>query len=101
MGNIIWFIRRKNEKRELTVIDATNAKTVEMNKYKELAEEYKYRIFIKDLTNVPLEVCKQQNLSRPEYKHVPEEAIDKIYSRFAGQKVPSGIKSINKIADID
>ncbi len=93
-------LEERMKKGELTVIDATNSKTVEMNKYKELAEEYKYRIFIKDLTNVPLEVCKQQNLSRPEYKHVPEEAIDKIYSRFAGQKVPSGIKSINKIADI-
>lgn len=93
-------LEERMKKGELTVIDATNSKTVEMNKYKELADEYRYRIFIKDLTNVPLEVCKQQNLSRPEYKHVPEEAIDKIYSRFAGQKVPSGIKPINDITDI-
>lgn len=93
-------LEERMKKGELTVIDATNSKTVEMNKYKELADEYRYRIFIKDLTNIPLEVCKQQNLSRPEYKHVPEESIDKIYSRFAGQKVPSGIKPINDITDI-
>ena len=93
-------LEERMKKGELTVIDATNSKTVEMNRYKELAEEYRYRIFIKDLTNVPLEVCKKQNLSRPEYRHVPEEAIDKIYSRFAGQKVPSGIKPINDVTDI-
>lgn len=93
-------LEERMKKGELTVIDATNSKTVEMNRYKELAEEYKYRIFIKDLTNIPLEVCKQQNRQRPEYKHVPEEAIDKIYSRFAGQKIPSGIKPIDNITDI-
>lgn len=85
---------------ELTIIDATNSKTSEMNRYKDLADEYRYRIFIKDMTAIPLDTCKIQNLSRPEHKHVPEEAIDKIYSRFAGQKVPSGIKPIENVEDI-
>ena len=80
-----------------TVIDATNSKTSEMARYKDLADEYRYRIYIKDLTNVPIETCKKQNLQRPEYKHVPEEVIDKIYSRFAGQKIPSGIKTLENI----
>ena len=93
-------LEERMKKGELTVIDATNSKTCEMNRYKELAEEYRYRIFIKDLTDIPLDICKKQNLLRPEYKHVPEEAIDKIYSRFAGQKIPSGIKPINRIDDI-
>lgn len=93
-------LEERMKKGELTVIDATNSKTCEMNRYKELAEEYRYRIFVKDLTNISLEVCKEQNLSRPEYKYVPEEAIDKIYSRFKGQKVPTGIKPINDINDI-
>lgn len=93
-------LEERMKKGEFTIIDATNSKTSEMNKYKELAEEYRYRIFVKDLTNVPLDICKQQNLLRPEYKHVPEEAIDKIYSRFEGQKVPSGIKMIDNIKDI-
>lgn len=93
-------LEERMKKGELTIIDATNSKTSEMNRYKELAEEYRYRIFVKDLTNVPLEVCKRQNKMRPEYKFVPEEAIDKIYSRFEGQKIPSGIKTIENVTDI-
>ena len=31
---------------EFTVIDATNSKTSEMNRYKELCEKYRYRIFL-------------------------------------------------------
>lgn len=76
---------------EFTVIDATNSKTVEMNKYKKLADTYRYRIFCIDFTDVPIEVVKDRNRQREELKRVPEEVIDKMYSRFISQKIPSGI----------
>lgn len=79
---------------EFTVIDATNSKAIEMNKYKDLAEHYKYRIFCIDLTDLPIEECKRRNMSRDSYKRVPESAIDKMYARFTNQKIPSGITVI-------
>lgn len=105
-----WAISQSNEKRvwellftmledrmkrgEFTIIDATNSKTTEMNRYKDLANKYRYRMFIIDFTDVPIEVVKQRNNQRDKYKKVPEEVIDKMYSRFITQKIPSGITVI-------
>ena len=79
---------------ELTVIDATNSKTADMTRYKNLASEYRYRIVVVDMTDVPEDICKQRNALRPEYKRVPDHVIANMYARFATQKVPSGIKVI-------
>lgn len=80
---------------EFTVIDATNSKTEEMNRYKEMCDQYRYRMFIIDFTKLPIEECKKRNASRDEYKRVPDEVIDKMYARFANQNIPSGIKVID------
>lgn len=77
---------------EFTVIDATNSKTVEMNKYKELCNYYKYRMYCVDFTGIPMEVAKQRNRMRPALKQVPDAAIEKMYARFQTQKIPTGIK---------
>lgn len=79
---------------EFTVIDATNSKTSEMNRYKELCSAYKYRIYCVDFTDIPIEETKRRNRMRPPVKQVPDEAIEKMYSRFATQKIPSGITVI-------
>lgn len=79
---------------EFTVIDATNSKTSEMNKYKKLCQEYRYRIFLVDFTDVPIEECKKRNSLRAAMKQVPEAIIDKMYSRFKTQRIPSGITVI-------
>ena len=82
------------KKGEFTVIDATNSKTVEMNRYKNMCDTYRYRIYCVDFTDIPIEEVKRRNAGRDELKRVPEEAIDKMYSRFATQKIPAGIKVI-------
>ena len=81
---------------EFTIIDACNSKTSEMNLYKSLAEKYRYRIYCVDFTDIPIEKAKKWNKKRSKYKWVPEESIDLYYSRFATQKMPSGIKIINR-----
>ncbi len=83
-------------KGELTVIDACNSKTSEMNLYKSLAEKYRYRMFCVDFTDIPIEQAKEWNMQRPEYKRVDESVIDLYYSRFKTQKVPGGIKIIKR-----
>lgn len=82
------------QKGEFTVIDATNSKTSEMNRYKQMCETYRYRMYCVDFTDIPIDEVKRRNVSREELKRIPDEAIDKMYSRFKTQKIPSGIKVI-------
>ena len=88
-------LESRMERGEFVVIDATNSKTSEMNRYKELATHYRYRMFCIDFTGLPIEECKRRNAQREPLKQVPEEAIDKMYARFVNQKIPSGIKAIS------
>ena len=96
---VVWrtlfdILETRMKRGEFTVIDATNTKTSEMNRYKDLAKKYRYRVYCVDMTDVPIEVAKAQNAKRDPIKFVPEEAIDRAYARFANQKIPSGIKVI-------
>lgn len=94
---VVWntlfrILETRMQRGEFTVIDATNSKTSEMNRYKELAKNYRYRIYCVDMTDIPIEETKRRNAEREELKRVPEEVIDKMYSRFRTQQIPSGIK---------
>lgn len=87
-----------------TVIDATNSKKIEMSNYKDLASTYGYRVFLIDMTDIPIDVVKQQNKDRAvktPYKWVPEEVIENMYSRFSTQGVPGYIKVIDRYSDIE
>lgn len=95
-------LEARMQRGEFTVIDATNSKTKEMTRYRELAKAYRYRIYCVDFTNLPIEICKERNKQRAEYKQVPDEVIDKMYARFNGQKIPRDIEilkpdELNKI----
>lgn len=94
-GTLFKLLEVRMQNGEFTVIDATNSKTSEMNRYKELCSSYKYRIYCVDFTDIPIEVTKERNRNRlPVMKRVPDSAIDKMYSRFQTQKIPSGITVI-------
>lgn len=85
---------------EFVVIDATNSKTADMQKYKQLSDTYRYRMYLIDMTNIPMEECKRRNANRlPEYKRVPEHVIENQYARFASQQIPSGIKVLDDNED--
>ncbi len=97
--NVTWktlfnLLEVRMQKGEFTVIDATNSKTSEMNRYKEMCNTYRYRIYCVDFTDIPIDEVKRRNANREPLKRVPDEVIDKMYSRFATQKIPSGIKVI-------
>ena len=98
-NGVVWktlfnILEVRMKKGEFTVIDATNSKTSEINKYKKLCQEYRYRIYCVDFTDVPIEECKKRNSLRAVVKQVPEAVIDKMYSRFKTQGIPSGITVI-------
>lgn len=97
--NVTWkilfnLLEVRLQKGEFTVIDATNSKTSEINRYKEMCNTYRYRIYCVDFTDIPIEEVKRRNANREPLKRVPDEVIDKMYSRFATQKIPAGIKVI-------
>lgn len=103
--SVVWntlfkLLELRMQNGEFTVIDATNSKTSEMNRYKDLCSAYKYRIYCVDFTDIPIEVTKERNRMRPIVKQVPDEAIEKMYSRFQTQKIPSGITVI-KPSELD
>ena len=78
-----------------TVIDATNSRVAEVNKYKQLADIYRYEIIIVDFTDLPREECKIRNQNRlPVYKRVPNHVIDKFYDRFESSEQINGVKII-------
>lgn len=79
---------------EFVVIDATNSKTQDINRYKDMAKTYRYRMYCVDMTGVPIDECKWRNKLRPPYKQVPDEVIEKMYSRFETQQVPTGVTVI-------
>lgn len=90
-STLFKLLETRMQKGEFTVIDATNSKTEEMLRYKELAALYRYRIYLIDMTDIPIEEVKRRNKLRDAVKQVPDEVIDKFYARFAVQKVPTGI----------
>ena len=54
----------------------------------------RYRIFYIDFTSISIEEVKRRNAGRELLKRIPDSSIEKAYSRFTTQGVPSGIKVI-------
>ena len=98
-NNYVWkllfeILEQKMKKGEFVVIDATNSSSKDMENYKHLVELYKYKALIVDMTDIPINVCKERNANRlPEYKRVPDFVIDRMYENFI-QPIPKWIKVI-------
>ena len=92
---LFQILTTRMERGEFVVIDATNSKTKEMTRYKEMADTYRYRIYCVDFTSVPIEECKRRNQTREQFRIVPDEVIENMYSRFKTQAVPKSIKVIS------
>lgn len=93
-NTLFSMLENRMKQGEFTVIDATNSKTSEMQRYKEFADRYRYRIYCVDMTDLPIEEAKRRNKQRDKYKVVPDNAIEKMYARFATQTIPKSIKVI-------
>ena len=96
---VVWqtlfdMLERRMQRGDFTIIDACNSKTSEMNRYKALADQYRYRIYCIDMTGIPIDEVLRRNNARPELKVVPAVYIQRVYSRFETQKIPSGVKRI-------
>lgn len=90
-------LEERMKKGEFTIIDATHSRQSDFSRYNSLCENYRYRRYYVDFTDIPIEKCKEQNANRmPTWKRVPEEAIDKCYARFQTQKPPKSWVKIDR-----
>ena len=71
---------------ELVIVDATHYKQSLLQPYRELAKKYRYRLYVIDFTDVPLEELIQRNSLRDEYKQVPQEVIEQMYKVITSDK---------------
>lgn len=99
--NDVWaFLYKLMEKRmergELVVVDATHSRSSDFSQYNDICAKYRYRKFYVDFSDVPIEVCKEQNRMRRPEKVVPDKVIDKVYSRLRTQGRTSGWVELDK-----
>lgn len=98
VNDFVWkmtyeFLEERMKKGEFTIIDATAARRSVINNYRNLAQKYRYKTYVVDLSNEKIEDCKARNAKRDEPYRVPEAAIDKMYEDFK-TGIPSWVNVI-------
>lgn len=89
-------LEERMKRGEFVIVDATHSRSSDFSRYNKLCERYRYRKYYIDFSDVPIEVCKERNKNREDYKRVPESVIDKMYSRLKTQGKTSGWIEIDK-----
>lgn len=79
----------KMERGETIIVDATHYRKALLTQYKKLIHDYRYRAFIVDFTDIPLQETLKRNAGRDEYKRVPEDVIRKMYACFEADDEPN------------
>lgn len=94
------YLEMRMQNGDFTIIDATHSNIKLMNKYRDLANTYKYTIYYLEF-DTPLEECLKRNRERIGYKYVPEKVIEKTWEAIKNkEKLPSIFKKINSIDEI-
>ena len=94
------YLEMRMENGDFTIIDATHSDIKLMNKYRDLANIYKYTIYYLEF-DTPLEECLKRNRERVGYKYVPEKVIERTWETIKNkEKLSSVFKKINSIDEI-
>lgn len=98
--NKVWkmlfeILEQRMQRGELIVVNATHYKSSLLSRYKKLIDTYKYRPYIVDFTDVPLDTCLERNRTRESYKFVPEDVIKKVHAVFEAEKNSPECKEIS------
>lgn len=94
------YLEMRMQNGDFTIIDATHSDLKLLNKYKDLANTYKYTIYCLEF-DVPLEEALKRNKERDDYKYVPERVIERTYETIKNnEKLPSALKKIETIDEI-
>ncbi|PHH95996.1 metallophosphoesterase [Fusobacterium nucleatum] len=94
------YLEMRMQNGDFTIIDATHSDLKLLNKYKDLANTYKYTMYCLEF-DIPLEEALKRNKERDNYKYVPERVIERTYETIKNnEKLPSGLKKINSIDEM-
>ena len=94
------YLEMRMQNGDFTIIDATHSDLKLLNKYKDLANTYKYTMYCLEF-DVPLEEALKRNKERDSYKYVPERVIERTYETIKNnEKLPSALKKIESINEI-
>ena len=93
---LMELLEKRMQQGEFVIVDATHSRQSDFSKYNSLCERYRYRKYYISFADIPIEQCKAQNAQRELYKRVPEEVIDKMYSRLATQGKTSGWNEVDR-----
>lgn len=92
---LMKLLEDRMKKGMFTVIDACNSKAEDTQKYRRLADKYRYRIFCVDFTDITPDICIERNAQRPIWKRVPESSIYNMYARFV-QPLPNYVTMLKR-----
>lgn len=88
-------LETRMKKGAFTVIDACHLLKSDLNSYKKLAEEYRYKVICVDFTDTPMELILRRNemraLNTP-HKYIPNYVLEKQYNQI--ESTPSYITVI-------
>ena len=94
------YLEMRMQNGDFTIIDATHSDLKLLNKYKDLANTYKYTMYCLEF-DVSLEEALRRNRERDSYKYVPERVIERTYETIKkNEKLPSALKKIESIDEI-
>ena len=76
---LLALLEERMQRGEFIIVDATHYRESSLKSYKKLINDYRYRPFIVDFSDISLETALERNKNREEYKRVPEEVIEKMH----------------------
>ena len=80
------YLEMRMQNGDFTIIDATHSDLKLLNKYKDLANTYKYTMYCLEF-DVPLEEALKRNKERDNYKYVPERVIERTYETIKNNEI--------------
>nr|DAV82008.1 MAG TPA: putative kinase [Caudoviricetes sp.] len=92
-------LESRMQRGDFTIVDATHSNEAMFNKYRGLIEKYRYKIYYKTF-DVDLEELERRNLTRPEHKRVPLDAVRRVKALVDNTKPTSSATEINDISEI-
>lgn len=73
---------------EFIVVDATHTTSSYFQQYARLARKYRYKLYVIDFADVPLEVCLERNRQRAPHKIVDDAVLEKMHARLSTCAIP-------------
>lgn len=87
-------LEQRMKRGDLTVVDATHSRSKLINRYRQLAKTYRYRVYVVDFSSIPLSTILSQNANRPTVDFVPEEHIQATYYRMQDMAPPGWVTTV-------